>query len=161
MNHRPLSRCLLLALLCSTPAFGQTPEPLRLDGVGPAGTRSSVTESYASFKFIVHNLGPTPRDARVVIHYPEQEGVQYARDVWVPPMSSLTSWVPVGPAPPQSAEIGREIRMLLYDRTGGGMWTGLCVSLMLIGMVLVAVWSRRSTLLSLEQSGRVFEHRGG
>ena len=121
MNHRPLSRCLLLALLCSTPAFGQTPEPLRLDGVGPAGTRSSVTESYASFKFIVHNLGPTPRDARVVIHYPEQEGVQYARDVWVPPMSSLTSWVPVGPAPPQSAEIGREIRMLLYDRTGGGM----------------------------------------
>ena len=42
-----------------------------------------------------------------------------------------------------------------------GMWTGLCVSLMLIGMVLVAVWSRRSTLLSLEQSGRVFEHRGG
>jgi MATE family multidrug resistance protein len=31
-----------------------------------------------------------------------------------------------------------------------GMWTGLCLSLILIGMVLVTVWRRRSALLALE-----------
>lgn len=120
MERRPLSRYLVLAaLLFPAAALGQDGEPLRLQGVGPAGTRASVTESFATYKFLVHNVGPTPREARVVVYYPEQEDVQYARDVWVPAMSALTSWVPVGPAPPQAGKEGREIRMLLYDRTGG------------------------------------------
>ena len=42
-----------------------------------------------------------------------------------------------------------------------GMWTGLCLSLMLIGVVLVTMWRRRSTLLPFEQHGRVLEYGGG
>ena len=117
---------LLLCLAASgllTPALrGQDrdPELLRLQGVVPGGTRTTVTESPTAFQFTVLNFDTTPRDARVVVYYPEQEDVQYARDVWVPPLSALTTWLPVGPAPKQAGEVGREIRMLLFDRTNGG-----------------------------------------
>ncbi|HUR52888.1 MAG TPA: hypothetical protein VMZ71_02070, partial [Gemmataceae bacterium] len=96
------------------------PELLRLQGVGPTGTRATVTESFSTFKFIVQNLDTSPREARVVVYYPEQEDVQFARDVWVPAQSAVTTWLPVGPAQKQSGKQGREIRMLLYDRTNGG-----------------------------------------
>jgi hypothetical protein len=67
----------------------------------------------------VINLNPAGRDARVAVYYPERPDVQYARDVWVPGRASLTTWLTVGPAPKQRSELGRELRTILYDRTGG------------------------------------------
>ena len=45
--------------------------------------------------------------------------MQYARDIWVPANSRLNSTVTIGPGPPQASKTGRDIQMLLYDRTGG------------------------------------------
>jgi hypothetical protein len=121
LERRPLVA--LVALVMLSPALSGQDRPselLRLEGVGPTGPRTSVTESFTTYKFIVQNLDTSPREARVVVYYPEQEDVQYARDVWVPAQAALTTWLPVGPAPKQSGKEGREIRMLLYDRTNGG-----------------------------------------
>src|SRR5262249_12338014 len=69
------------------------------------------------------------RDGRVVVFYADQKDVQYARDVWIPPKSSLMTWMMVGPTPPTSQspraplegpspERARELQALIYDRTG-------------------------------------------
>jgi hypothetical protein len=116
------SLAVLLALASPAALRGQDAGevPLRLHGLIPGGARATVTDkSTATFRFILDNLNPTPREARVVVFYPERPEVQYARDVYVPAMSSITSWLTVGPAPPQRGEFGREIHMILYDRTGG------------------------------------------
>jgi MATE family multidrug resistance protein len=41
---------------------------------------------------------------------------------------------------------------LCFDRQWGatGVWTGLCMSLILIGMILLAVWRRKVHSLALE-----------
>jgi hypothetical protein len=65
------------------------------------------------------DVGVHPRDARVLVLYPDSRAVQYGRDVWVPPHAALTAWLPVGPAPQQPSALGRDVEALLYDRTGG------------------------------------------
>jgi hypothetical protein len=94
-------------------------KPLRLQGLVPGGARSSVTESWGPLNFAVTNFDGTARDARVTVFYPERPEEQYGRDIWVPPHSTLSSWLLAGPAPRQQAELGREIQFLLYDRVPG------------------------------------------
>lgn len=107
------------ALVLAAGAQDTDPRELRVQGFVPAGPRTSVTESRGTLSFTVVNHDDTDKDARVVVFYTDQPGVQYARDVWVPARSSITTWVPIGPAPPGTQTIGRQIEMLLYDRTGG------------------------------------------
>jgi hypothetical protein len=107
------------------PARGQDADPLRIQGFVPDGARSTATEAWGTFEFTVLNTGPTARDARVAVVYAARPDVHYARDVWVPPHASLTTWVAVGPAPDQATPHSRDIRMLLYDRTGVGLRTVL------------------------------------
>jgi hypothetical protein len=108
------------ALSGPAPASGQdAAEPLRLAGLLPVGARSSVTEAWGTLQFTVENRGDTPRQARVVAFYPEGRDLQFARDVWVPAHSRVTSWLSVGPAPEQRAPLARHIHYQLFDRTGG------------------------------------------
>ena len=116
------SRLKVLAIVAAAllvgPAHGQD-RGFRLDGLYPAGGRTTVTEAWGTLRFTVTNFDPVPRDLRVLVFYPEQPGVRYGRDVWVPAGSRLSAWVPVGPAPTQSGAQSREIRYLVYDRTDG------------------------------------------
>jgi hypothetical protein len=95
------------------------PDPFRLDGLVPSGTRASVTESWGTLRVDLTNFAPEGRDARVVAFYPERPDIQYARDVFVPGRSSVSSWLTVGPASEQRWMAHREVEVLLYDRTGG------------------------------------------
>ena len=103
-------------------AHGQAPapSPLRFEGLVPAGARNSVTESWGTLQFAVSNPSPVTRDARVVVFYPEQPDVQYAREVRVPAGTRVTGWLPVGPAPAQASRDGRAIEYLLFEKTGAG-----------------------------------------
>jgi hypothetical protein len=126
-----LCTALAVALLLGPPAAGQELEPqtLRLQGVLPGGGRTSVTESWATFDFSVTNLSDADRLARVLAFYEGQQDVQYGRDLWVPARSTRASWLLVGPAPEQPARpgtppeqrisAGRDMQLLLYDRTDG------------------------------------------
>ena len=97
------------------------PEPLRLEGLVPFGGRTSVTEAWSTLRFTIENRGPTARDARVVIFYPERRDVQFGRDVWVPGQSRITSWIPIGPAPAYPSELRRDFSYMFFDRTGGAV----------------------------------------
>jgi len=122
LASRPMaSLAAVLVALAAASARGQESarEPLQLLGAFPAGVRMSVTESRGTLKFTVTNSDPDARDARVLVYYEGRRDVQYGRDVWVPGKSSVTPWLPVGPAADTGNAMGREIHMLLYDRTGG------------------------------------------
>lgn len=111
---------LALALVAGTaaPAQDPAPPPLLLDGLVPGGVRSSATESWGKFDFSLTNTADFDRRARVLLNYQGQPDVQYGRDVWVPARSTVSTWVLVGPAPPQKTEIAREIEYVLYERVG-------------------------------------------
>ena len=106
-------------LLAAVPAGAADPLPLRLEGLLPAGGRTTLTENRGVLRFTLTNPGPEPREARVLVYYVARPDVQYGRDVWVPGHAQVVSWVPVGPAPPETREFGREIKYLLAERTGG------------------------------------------
>lgn len=113
-----LGGCAVLAA-AAAPGRAADPLPLKLDGLLPAGGRATVTESRGVLRFTLANPNPEPREARVLVYYVARPDVQYGRDVWVPGKAQVTAWVPVGPAPPETREFGREIKYLLLDRTGG------------------------------------------
>lgn len=116
-------RLWLIVLVLAAPAAGQDPPTgFRLDGLVPGGGRTTVTEGWGALQFTVTNFDPSPHDLTIVVFYPERPEVRYARDVWVPAHSRLSSWVTVGPVPPQESGIGREIKFMLYDRAGGEAW---------------------------------------
>ena len=108
---------LAVALLAAGPA--RAADPLRLEGLLPAGGRSALTDRPGVLRFTLTNTTAEPRDARVLVFYPGRPDIQYGRDVWVPGKAQLTSWVPVGPPPPEAREFGREVKFVLADRTGG------------------------------------------
>src|SRR5437879_3376150 len=123
---------LILGLASSrlSPAQEESVRPLRLDGVALSGAHSALTESWVTVEVTVANPNTVPREARVVLFYANQKDVQYARDVWIPPRSSLMTWMMVGPTPPisqstraalegPSPDRARELEALIYDRTGG------------------------------------------
>jgi hypothetical protein len=114
----------LLLVLCSAQVdaacFAQEPKSeLQIPSLTIGGTRSTLTESWGTLQFTLHNPTSIDRDARVVVLYEGVPDVQYARDVWIPANSMITTWLPVGPAPQQSSRTGRDTQFLLYDRTGG------------------------------------------
>src|SRR6266852_5180772 len=96
--------------------------PLRLDGITVNGLHAAVTESWVTLKVTVVNPNATGREGRVVVFYPEQPDVQYARDFWIPAQSSFITWMLVGATPGQPAGKGlaraRELQALIYDRSG-------------------------------------------
>ena len=94
-------------------------EPLRLEGLVPSGGRSTVTEGWSTLRFTIENRGPSARDARVVVFFPDRRDVQFGRDVWVPARSRITSWLPIGPAPHHASELRRDFSYMFFDRTGG------------------------------------------
>src|SRR5262245_35226373 len=94
-------------------------EPLRLQEVAPPGVRTTLTERWGTLSFTVINRHSAGRDARLLASFPEQPDVQYGRDFWVPAGSSLTSWIALGPAPKQTLSNGRNLEVLLFDRTAG------------------------------------------
>jgi hypothetical protein len=95
------------------------PPPLRLDGMQPSGVRRTAAESWGAFEFHVTNITGIDRHARVVLFYDGEPDVQYGRELWVPPNSTISSWLLAGPAPPQEMHKSRDIQMLLYDLTDG------------------------------------------
>ena len=109
---------LVLLMMTGTAARGQD-APLFLQGIVPGGVRTSATESWGTFTFTVTNPNPVGRAARILVFYPERPDVQFGRDVSVPAESSLSAWLPVGPAPKQTPQFGRNVESLLYDRTAG------------------------------------------
>jgi hypothetical protein len=85
----------------------------------PAGPRSTVTEAWCSLKFTLTNPAAAERVFRVQAYYTERPTVRYGRDVRVPGRAAVTSWLSVGPAPPQRSDIRRDVDITLYEQTGG------------------------------------------
>ena len=63
----------LAMLVCAATAFGQQANPpaFQLEGLLPAGPRTSATESWGTLRFELANSTDAARDARVVVFYPE------------------------------------------------------------------------------------------
>lgn len=106
-----------LALLGAT-ARGQDP-PVRLQGLVPGGTRTTLTDAWGLLRAELINSGPTDRDVRVTVLFPDQPAIQFGRDVHIPARSALQTWVPIRPPAGTGTTEGLEIQALLYDRTDG------------------------------------------
>jgi hypothetical protein len=123
MFHSPgrsLVVVLAMALLFApaAPAQERQVPALRLGGVVPGGLRTTATESWGMYDFSVTNLGDQDRLVRVLAFFPDRPDVQYGRDVWVPPSSTQSSWMLVGPASQLKSQMS-ELQMLFYDRSDG------------------------------------------
>jgi hypothetical protein len=119
---QPLALGVLLTLLvCSAGrAQDKQEEPLRLVRVALASGRTMLSDSWAPLEIAVNNRAAESRQARVVAFYSGQNDVQYARDIWVPGNSTVTTWMLVGPPPEvYVSQTNRDLETLLYDRTGG------------------------------------------
>ena len=80
-----------------------------------SGLRSWLTDRWGTLQVTVSNAGTEARDARVVVFFVNQPGIQFARDVRVPGRSTITTWLLIGPAPSQLvAKMGLPMR----DSTG-------------------------------------------
>src|SRR5438128_8600152 len=118
---------LSLGLLSSQPMAAQeSVRPLRLEAITVTGLHSVLTESWVTLEVTLANPNEMGRDARVAVFYTNHPDLQYVRDVWIPPQSSLMTWMLVGPVPEgrpsaeQTAQAyGRELQALIYDRTEG------------------------------------------
>jgi hypothetical protein len=109
----------LLVLAFGAPAAAQGPDALQLKGLGPAGVRSYLTDSWGVLGFTLTNPTAEDREARLLTFYAGAPRRQYGRDVWVPAKATLTSWSCLGP-PSEPLDRGVvELKSLLYDRTGG------------------------------------------
>jgi hypothetical protein len=109
----------LAFIALAVPAGPAQEKPLLLQVGMPGGLRASVTESWGTLRFTLTNANSAPRQARIFVLYPGHDDTQFGRDVWIPAHSSLSGWVPIGPAPGEGPSLGREIQVLLYDRTDG------------------------------------------
>ena len=108
----------LAALSPAAPAQDAKP-PLVFGGVTPGGVRASATESWGAFDVSLSNRTDVERTARVLVFFDGRPEVQYGRDVWLPPHSTVSTWMLGGPAGMKAPANGTAIRWLLYDRTGG------------------------------------------
>ena len=103
--------------------------PLHLEGFRLNGLHTFVTDNWVTAEVTIVNPNAVGRDCRVVLFYASQQDVQYARDVWVPGQSSLSTCLPLGPAPVTKPELKQgktgterstkpqELQALIYDRT--------------------------------------------
>lgn len=117
---RRLAAALIAALVACPAAHAQqaSPNPVRLDGMGPGGVRSTITQSWGTLDFTVTNFGDTDRMVRAVAFYGGPSDLQYGRDVWVPARSAISSWLLFGPPPTEPSTGAVEIQSLLYLREG-------------------------------------------
>ena len=107
-----------LIALSSRTAAAQD-HPLRLEGQATIVGRSSLTEAWGTVQVTVANPAATGREARVSMFFTDQPDVHYSRDLWVPARARITTWLPVGPAPPHSAQLRRPVRYQLHERVDG------------------------------------------
>lgn len=127
MTRTPPFWCRLLPafglslLLCGgARAQAEPVEPLGFASLVLSGIRTALTDCWATLELTVVNRDAGGRAARVVVFFASQPDVQYARDVWLPGRSILSTWMLLGPAPAEpGAGLSREVQVLLYDRTGG------------------------------------------
>ena len=111
----------LVLLACVSVARSQSPEPppYRLGGFLPTAPRVSVTTSWGTLPFTVTNPSDADRNVRALVYYSDQPDLQFGRDLWVPPRSSLTSWLTVGPAPAEGKSLlSRTLKIQLFERSG-------------------------------------------
>jgi hypothetical protein len=103
-------------------------KPLYLAGLMLNGVHNHFGENWVTIEASVSNPNRMGREARVAVFYAGHDDMQYARDIWIPPRASVSTWILVGPAPPLPTKPGapfsrtsrtREIQALLYDRTDG------------------------------------------
>jgi hypothetical protein len=115
-------------MVLPTQAADEEVRPLYLSGVTLNGVHSYFGQNWVTLEVTITNPNTMARDARVVVFYSIRPDVQYARDIWVPPRTTLATWMLMGPAPEENLKPGappsrtsrtREIQSLIYDRTGG------------------------------------------
>jgi hypothetical protein len=123
---RPVWACWIFGALgtvllsaAAAPAQETKPPRLLVAGFNPGGFRTSVTEGWVKLGFYLINPTDTDRRARVLAFYENQQDRQYGRDLWVPAHATITSWLPLGPAPAQASNTSREIQMLVYELAEG------------------------------------------
>jgi hypothetical protein len=126
--RRPGWPALVLGLLIYVPASAQQDQAphVRLDGLLPAGVRSTLTDGWGSCEITLSNAGDRDATARIFLFYQGQSDVQYGRDVWVPAHATLTTWMLVGPPPPSARKKSVaneatlcEAEVLIYRRAEG------------------------------------------
>src|SRR5712692_6607489 len=112
--NRPLFRRSILSALCflflscrflhaqSQPGM---PQPLHLEGITLNGLHSFLTDSWVTVELIVTNRNAEGRDGRVVVFYAGRPDAQYARDIWVPGRSTMSTWMLVGPGPEKESGV--------------------------------------------------------
>jgi hypothetical protein len=110
---------LVLLIACAAAVAQGQEAAYRLKGLGPAGVRSDLTESWGVLGFSLSNPTDEDLEARVLTFYAGAPGRQYGRDVWVPGKATLRSWFEIGPPPGPPDHNVVELKSLLYDRTGG------------------------------------------
>jgi hypothetical protein len=107
------------SLFVSAAAAQGPPKKLTVAEFLPGGARTSVTEGWTRLEFHVTNPTDTDRRALVLVFYAGRSDVQYGRELWVPAHATVASWLPMGPAPPESNAFGRDIQILVHDVTEG------------------------------------------
>src|SRR5229473_1414 len=69
------------------------------------GMHSFLTDSWVTVELTVTNPNAEGREGRVVVFYAHRPDQQYARDIWVPGKSTLSTWMAVGPAPKKESGV--------------------------------------------------------
>jgi hypothetical protein len=112
---------LLFGLLacCRASAQEEQSSHVRLDGISPAGVRSTVTDNWGACQIILSNAGDSDSRARILLFYNGRPDEEYGRDVWVPAHATLTTWMLVGPPPPQPKKTSLDVQYLVYRRSAG------------------------------------------
>jgi hypothetical protein len=96
---------------------GEDRSPLYLQALSQDDVHHYLMDNWATVQLTVTNRSPSPRDGRVVVSYPGQPDIQYARDVWLPPRSTLSTWMIVGPCPKTGTPPNSyDLDVLLYNR---------------------------------------------
>src|SRR5262249_36831375 len=136
-------RCILLALClgffssrsviaqAEAPAQEGKTVPLYLEAITLNSLHSYLTDSWVTVELTVANPNAESREGRVVIFYASQPDAQFARDIWVPGRSTMSTWLLVGPAPKKESGVesegsrspgprasSMELQALIYERTG-------------------------------------------
>ncbi|MFO0936801.1 MAG: hypothetical protein U0798_09845 [Gemmataceae bacterium] len=79
-----------------------------------------MTSSLGTLQFTLTNQTDMARDARVVVFTQDRPDLQFGREVWLPPQSTITSWLTMGAASAEGkSTLSRELKYQLYERVDG------------------------------------------
>lgn len=110
---------LLVLVTITVPTAVAQDRPLRLEGQAAIVGRGSLTEAWGVVQVMVANPAAREREARVAMFFTDHPDVHYSRDLCVPAHSRVTTWLPVGPAPPHSSPFHRPVSYKLFERIDG------------------------------------------